>query len=431
MPDKNSTANSTTEFPRWPPTLRRERYAKLIHGHSARAGSCPIRGVAPSELRQPADVGLGPIPGSSIGIGYYDGPVIRCPQIYVGFWGFSFWRDPGYQALSHQLTRFMTDLPNSSYMNVLSQYGAGFGAGLAGAFVQAHNLAIQGTLFTNQDIQNWIQILIDFHVIPDASPAGRLGRNVMMIFLDDTIEVEDPGFLGGQDGGLVMCEPNGDTAFGYHYFFKTNSGNPMYYGVVGALDDACLQESCPDDNSCPLHLSQTQLQRITLAASHELGEMMTDPEPFSGWVPEIGDSCAGTSETISVGANSWTVQPLYSVEDDLKTGGKTQCVGTKATPAPLQPGGPFAGVNLLGKYRLGNLDRLLPLPRVYFDGNKKKLEMRERDLLRYYNRLVAPLRRTTLPKHLPRMMHQIADILDKSGEPKKEGSKPSTKRSRV
>jgi hypothetical protein len=186
----------------------------------------------------------------------------------------------------------------------------------------------------------------------------------------------------------------------------------MYYAVVGALTDQCLQQSCPDDNQCNLHLSQSQLQRITLAASHEFAEMLTDPAPFSGWVPEIGDVCAGTTTTVTVGANTWTVQPLYSVEDDLATGGGTLCVGSKTAPAPAQPGGPFLGVSALAQYRPGHLDRLLPLPHIYFDGQHKKLEMRERELLRYYNRLVAPLRRTALPAHLPEMLRQLADTLD-------------------
>ena len=419
MPEDKKHSKSATEPLRLPATLQRDRYARLIHGHSARPGACPLPGAPPLVQPERAGVGLGPIPGSSIGIGYWGGPVLRCPQIYVGFWGHDYYSDPGYQALSGQLTQFMTDLPQSTYMNVLSQYGAGFGAGATGTFVQPHNLAITGTLFTNQDIQNWIQILIDFNVIPDASPPGNLSTNVMMIFLDDTIEIEDPGFLGGANGGLVMCEPNGDTAFGYHYFFTTNSGNPMYYAVVGALDNTCLQESCPDDNSCTLHLSQTQLQRITLAGSHEFAEMLTDPQPFSGWVPEIGDPCAGSTDTVTVGSNTWTVQPIYSVEDDLATGGSTLCVASKATPAPIQPGGPFLGVNLLGQSRPGHVDRLLPLPRIYFDGEKKTLEMREQDLLRYYNRLVAPLRRTALPKHLPQMMRQVADTLEALEKDKK------------
>jgi hypothetical protein len=403
----------------------RSRHSRLLHGYSAQSGGCPIPGVARApSAKLEAGVDIGPIPGSSVGISYNGGTVLRCPQIYVGFWGSDYYRDPGYITLSGQLTQFMKDLPNSDFMNVLTQYGAGFGAGLTGTFVQAHNLAITGTLFTNQDIENWIQILIDFNVIPDASPEGSLGANVMMIFLDDTISIEDPGFLGGDGGGLVLCEPNGDTAFGYHYYFNTNSGNPMYYAVVGALTDQCLQQSCPDDNSCNLHLNQTQLERITIVASHEMAEMMTDPEPFSGWVPEIGDVCAGTTDTLTVGANTWTVQRVYSVEDDLATGGATLCVGQKAALAPAQPGGPFAGVSGLASYRPGSLDRLLPLPQVVFHGEAKRLEMRDRDLIRYFNRLISPVRRSALPSHLPSMMRQLAATLESPvGSKRKKSSR--------
>ena len=345
--------------------------------------------------------------------------MVQCPQIYVGFWGRDYWEDPGYQTLQGQLTQFMTDLPRSTFMNVLSQYGAGGGAGLTGTFVQAHNLAITGTNFANQDIANWIQILIDFGVMPDASAPSSLGTVVMVIFLDDTIQINDPGFLGGAGGGIVMCEPSGDTAFGYHYFFTTTSGNVMPYAVVPALDDTCLQSSCADDNYCNLHLAQSQQQRITLAASHEFAEMLTDPQPFTGWVGEIGDPCGGETATVTVGANTWWVQPLYSVEDDIATGGATQCVASKDAPAPAQAGGPFLSVNGMANFRPGHLDRLLPLPTVRFDGKTREMEVRDRDLMRYYQRLALPIRHSALPPHLPRLMRQLAGALEPAGSTRK------------
>jgi hypothetical protein len=81
--------------------------------------------------------------------------------------------------------------------------------------------------------------------------------------------------------------------------------------------------------------------------------------------------------TIAVGANTWTVQPVYSVKDDLASGG-----------------------------------RVLPLTCVYFDIETKKIEIRDRELLRYINRLSAPLRRTALPAHLPQLLRQLADALE-------------------
>ena len=125
-------------------------------------------------------------------------------------------------------------------MNVLSQYGAGGGAGLTGTFVQAHNLAVTSTGFTVADVQNWIQILIDFGDMPDASRASSAGKVCTVVFLDDTIQINDPGFNGGADGGIVMCEPGSDSAFGFHWAFTTTSGNQMYFAVVGACDDTCF-----------------------------------------------------------------------------------------------------------------------------------------------------------------------------------------------
>ena len=59
-----------------------------------------------------------------------------------------------------------------------------------------------------------------------------------MIFLADNLTVNSANL------GAVMCEPAGDTAFGYHYFFQTAAGNHAYYSVIPGLTDACLQRSC-------------------------------------------------------------------------------------------------------------------------------------------------------------------------------------------
>jgi hypothetical protein len=126
-----------------------------------------------------------------------------------------------------------------------------------------------------------------------------------------------------------MCEPSGDNAFGYHYVFNTNSGNQMYYAVIGALTDTCLQESCPDDNNCTPHLSQSQLDRITQAASHELAEMMTDPQPPTGWYPEIGDPCSSDSATITVGSNSLERATDLQRGRRHRYGGSNTCVGSQ------------------------------------------------------------------------------------------------------
>ena len=106
---------------------------------------------------------------------------------------------------------------------------------------------------------------IDAGTVPEP---GSPSEMALMIYLDESIEVNDPSL------GVVMCEPQGDSAFGYHNFFSTKAGNKFYYSVIPALDDKCLKESCPHDNSCSLHLALTQEQRQTQVSSHEFSEMM-------------------------------------------------------------------------------------------------------------------------------------------------------------
>ena len=202
----------------------------------------------------------------------------------------------------------------------LSQYGVGAGAGLAGAFFQSHFLPISGQL-SNTDVQNWLQLLIDFGHIPEPSPAGSAGALVVIIFLDKSIGVQDT--VLGDDVSTCFpdaAHPYPPAAFGYHWHFTTKAGNPLYYGVIACCSDNCLSESCPPCG-CSLQLGQSQLQRLTQISSHEFAEICSDPEPDNpAWtIPllgEIGDVCNGCSDTIFVGSHQWTIQKIYSLAND-------------------------------------------------------------------------------------------------------------------
>jgi hypothetical protein len=65
-------------------------------------------------------------------------------------------------------------------------------------------------------------------------------------------------------------------------------------------------------------------------ASHEFSEMISDPQ-LNAWLDKLtgnenGDICNGNSGTIAVGANTWTVQRMYSKLDDMLSGGATTCI---------------------------------------------------------------------------------------------------------
>jgi hypothetical protein len=349
-------------------------------------------------------------------------------------------------------------------MNVLSQYGVGGGAGLAGAYFQSHFLGITGnddilgdrpghpvvgrsgvgadagarkrssgavlsgsgghgytpvsapsvlptgSDFTNDTITNWIQRLIDQGVIPDASDPTSLGTVVLMIFLDDTIELVDRGFLGGKSP-IVMCEDASDTAYGYHWFFNTRSGNPMYYAVIPSLNDNCIRKGGSLDSSL------SQEQRLTQVASHEFAEMCTDPQPFTGWNPEIGDPCNGDSDTITVGQNIWTVQKIYSLANDDGYGEADPCVGSVPQHLPANSNGPQLLASALAQYRPGHLDRLLPLPPVCVSARDGSAEVNAKDMRSYVSRLTHPLRHADLPLGVPGILRQAADIIETRNKP--------------
>jgi hypothetical protein len=282
------------------------------------------------------------------GFVYNGGPVISRPVVYTSFWG-ALWSDAAHQTAAQRLSQFIEDLLNSTFMNILSQYGVGTGAG-SGSFGAASFVVNAPNPLTDADIQNLIQANINSGVIPEPAPNNT--SDLLIIYLDENTEVNDTNL------GVVMCEPSGDTAFGYHSSFTTAAGNPFYYGVIPALDDACIQNSCGGSPGCTLQLSKTQEQRRTQVTSHEFAEAVTDPNPPSGWYDqsdpnsgECGDICNGESDTIpaSGSSNLWTVQKIYSKYDDQQSGGTTYCLGQVTSPEPLLPNGPGSNGNGLSQ----------------------------------------------------------------------------------
>ncbi len=247
----------------------------------------------------------------------HGGPVVRNPVVKLLFWGAKWQAND-----MTRLTQFFQDLVASSMMNLLAQYGVGQGSVNPTPLVDQ---TVAGTL-ADVDIQFLVQAYYRKGMLPEPD-----GNQVLMILLDETIGVNDPA------QGLVLCEPSGDTAFGYHNFFRTAAGNPAYYAIIPALTDLCVTESCQGSSGCTLKLSDTQEQRRTEVATHEFAEMVTDPQ-LNAWIDasgnEIGDVCGGINGTITVNGRSWKVQQEW----DNAAG--VCALGVSAPPPPPVPGGP-------------------------------------------------------------------------------------------
>jgi hypothetical protein len=356
--------------------------------------------------------GPGPVSAAHGDFVYNGGAVITCPLIYASFWG-KHWGLPARQAQQARLVQFLKDMVASSWMNVMSQYGAGTGAG-SGLFMQSSFIAnvqvnINNTDLTDANIQTILQNAINAGTIPE--PPANNKSQVVIIFLDESVGVKDPSLR------ITMCEPSGDNAFGYHFDFETAKGNECYYAVIPSLDDQCIKNTCP--GACSLNLAETQEQRRTQVVSHEFAEMITDPKFQSGWFgpasDENGDICNGQTATITVGANTWNVQRTYSKIDDINSNGANFCIASAPAPIPKLAGGPAAIATTaeLSPARFNAYQAFLPLPTAHFDAVSQHGTLDEAHVQTYVRNLFFPLDHSNVIGHIPATLRQVADILEK------------------
>lgn len=384
---------------------------KMDKSRRARGGVSAKRGISAAQNTRTITTlpGKQPTVGAFPGFVFHGGPVITFPQVYISFWGPMWSSDQAYVTRSQHLTEFLQDLLQSNFMNVLSQYGVGTGAG-SGVFVQHSFVTNIPTTLDESTIHSILQACINSSALPEPSSPSN---NILVIFLDETIGVNDPG------NGLVLCELQQDTAFGYHSFFTTEAGNLFYYAIIPALTDQCLQESCSGgDSQCSLHLTEQQEQRQTQVTSHEFAEMTSDPELNAWFDPdpqsgENGDICNGESDIIIVGANQWTVQRIYSKFDDIQTQGASYCLSQALSPEPRLSPGPIARPALLARgQQIRSYGHLLPLAPVYMDYANGSATMDTQELRDYVMNVFHPLRPEHLMADFPRMLREAATILE-------------------
>jgi hypothetical protein len=340
------------------------------------------------------------------------GPVLSCPLIYATFWGPSWTTSPSGLAEAARLTQFLQDVVNSQFMNVLSQYGVGNGPG-TGLFIQASFVTNVQANISDTDIHNIIQGAINAGAIPE--PPSNNTTHCVVIYLDSSIAVKDATL------GITMCEPSGDNAFGYHFFFTTAKGNSCYYSVIPALDDTCLTNTGCGGGGCSLSLAQTQEQRRTQVTSHEFAEMTTDPAFPTGWFgpvsDENGDICNGEADSIIVGPNTWDVQRTYSKTDDIATNGASFCRATAPTPIPkLSPGPSAISAAMTSAQHFGRYKPFLPLPSVFHDAKTLQTSWDNQDVQNYARRFFYPLDPDNVIGNFVGTLRQIADVIASTGK---------------
>ncbi|MBC5805853.1 MAG: hypothetical protein DLM53_03640 [Candidatus Eremiobacter antarcticus] len=211
---------------------------------------------------------------------YRGGPVIAAVDVFAIFWGHA-WLTSPQSGLMASIEDFYRFIVSSAVLRELNEYSAG------GTTIATGTYAGSAVLETSHR-----------RTVSDATLRKRLKAEI----------ANNPAFPKPSANTLFMFHlPSGVTAVagkarscasfcGYHDAIRKD----ILYGVLPSPDcTGCL-------NGMPV------LDAITVAASHELCEAVTDPIPGQSWYDdangEIGDICAW--QTKKIGA--YTVQLEWS-----------------------------------------------------------------------------------------------------------------------
>jgi hypothetical protein len=212
---------------------------------------------------------------------YRGGPLLANVEVTTIFWGSAWSADP----LRAQLDAFFDFIVGSSLIDQLSEYNVtGYTIG-HGSHV-ASLVVAQDPPATVDDaaIQTFVQSL----VFNGSVPAQDV-NSLYFVFTPSGVVVTLQGAASCQQ----FC--------GYH----SSPDGQLFYAVVPYPDCAgCL-------------FASTVFDSMTVVASHELCEAITDANPGTGWYDdangEIGDICEGSNKTITAASVKAAIGPIASV----------------------------------------------------------------------------------------------------------------------
>lgn len=196
---------------------------------------------------------------------YQGGKVLKNPRFVPMYLG-SYWATKKGQADRAHLDGFTRSIVKGSYSSLWKEYGVR-SASYAGSDLVSR--AIRNGTVTDKNVQ----AVIEAELAKGAIPA-ETGETVYTVYLPPKVTLVSPDGYTSRDG-----------VGGYHYSFDTADGKRVYYAVM----------AYPDKTN-GIQFTNNALDNITIAASHEMTEVVTDPDVGNGelgWYDytygEIGD----------------------------------------------------------------------------------------------------------------------------------------------
>jgi hypothetical protein len=200
-------------------------------------------------------------------LAYHGGPILTTPHYQDLFIG-SQWGSTGAPSGTPQLVggigAFMNTLVRGKYIDLLRQYGVNPGGPSTDPGTFGFGSVMLGNPSSNTVSDREIQSMLDSAYRQDELD-GIPSSTLYMVFTDVNLSVADP---------------SGNRSWGYHNYFHSsaNGGHDIYYAVV------------PDQTTNPSLTGPTDFQGITLKASQEFVDGVTDPtlqgfgnNAHSGW----------------------------------------------------------------------------------------------------------------------------------------------------
>ncbi len=275
---------------------------------------------------------------TSPSLAFFGGPLVQSPKIVAVFWSSAV-----SSTLQASIGQFYSDVTASSYWSWLHEYDSvGLGTGseqailpgtFAGAFVitpQKCNPGGNSCRLADSDIQSELARQIGLGTLP--APSLDCTGNVETVYM---VSFPPNISLTGPTGVGTSCVANGFC--GYH--------NTATYGASAApLIYAALMDVLTGPCAAGCGGSAAAMDNATTLASHELAEIVTDPDvgldtqavyaspaawaDNSNMCGEIADICGdGTAgDTIVVSGRTWVVQELWS-------NAQGKCTSTGAAPS--------------------------------------------------------------------------------------------------
>jgi hypothetical protein len=219
-----------------------------------------------------------------LSVTYHGGTVLVQVEVEPVFYG-PYWNSPAGQQQAADLDTFLSFLTNSSFMDMLNEYGVGHG-------VLADHGIVAGTNSSASSVDDTTLQQTIASGIADSSLQPPDANRLYMVFTAPNVDVTD----GGQDSLHDF--------YGYHDFFAGPGGQSITYAVI----------SHPVGNGTFYNLNV--FQTLTKTVSHELAESVTDPG-VGGWYDsrtgeEIADLADGPQDIGLL--NGYVVQGVWSAQ---------------------------------------------------------------------------------------------------------------------